>query len=73
MVLCSLIRNFAPVFKYSTRERVKNNNHKRMEKKAFRHFSMRAAMLLLTLIFAFAGAQTGWGQSSCVLNFISQK
>ena len=43
-----------------------------MEKKAFRHFSMRAA-LLLTLIFAFAGAQTGWGQSSCVLNFISQK
>ena len=44
-----------------------------MEKKAFRHFSMRAAMLLLTLIFAFAGAQTTWGQSSCVLNFISQK
>ena len=43
-----------------------------MEKKAFRHFSMRAA-LLLALIFAFAGAQTGWGQSSCVLNFISQK
>ena len=31
-----------------------------MEKKAFRHFSMRAAMLLLTLIFAFAGAQTTW-------------
>ena len=31
-----------------------------MEKKAFRHFSMRAAMLLLTLIFAFAGAQTAW-------------
>ena len=37
-----------------------------MEKKAFRHFSMRAAMLLLT-------ATTGWGQSSCVPNFISQK
>ena len=37
-----------------------------MEKKAFRHFSMRAAMLLLT-------ATTAWGQSSCVLNFISQK
>ena len=36
-----------------------------MEKKAFRHFSMRAAMLLT--------ATTGWGQSSCVLNFISQK
>ena len=35
-----------------------------MEKKAFRHFSMRAAMLLLTLIFAFAGAQTAWAQST---------
>ena len=34
-----------------------------MEKKAFRHFSMRAAMLLLTLIFAFAGAQTAWAGS----------
>ena len=43
-----------------------------MEKKALRHFSRRAA-ILLTFIFAFAGAQTAWGQSSCVLNFISQK
>ena len=33
----------------------------------------RRAALLLALIFAFAGAQTAWGQSSCVLNFISQK
>lgn len=41
-----------------------------MEKKAFRHFSMRAAMLLLTLMLT---ATTGWGQSSCVPNFISQK
>ena len=40
-----------------------------MEKKAFRHFSMRAALLLTFMLTA----TTGWGQSSCVLNFISQK
>ena len=40
-----------------------------MEKKAFRHFSMRAALLLALMLTA----TTGWGQSSCVLNFISQK
>ena len=40
-----------------------------MEKKAFRHFSMRAAMLLLMMLLT----TTAWGQSSCVLNFISQK
>ena len=41
-----------------------------MEKKAFRHFSMRAAVLLLTLIFAFAGAQTAWAEDAYNISYI---